>query len=105
MLETPLVGAIVDGVAVGGTDALLLALFGYLFRELRRKDEGVWALLEDRDRRINELAAELRFWRNRALGLDDEDAPPLPGVDVDELGAPVITAPPPAPAKRRRLRQ
>jgi hypothetical protein len=62
----------VDTVTLGGTGAVLLTLMGYLFKELRRKDEGVWAIIADRDKQIDALTEDRDYWRNRALGVSPE---------------------------------
>jgi hypothetical protein len=81
----PLVGAAIDTAVLGGAGALLLALFGYLFKELRRKDEGVWAIVADRDKRLLELTADRNYWRALAMG----EEPPVPPL-VDPTPAPVL---------------
>jgi hypothetical protein len=85
----------VDSVTLGGAGALLLALFGYLFKEIRRKDEGVWLLVADRDKRILDLEDERDHWRAAALG-----QPPPP-----RRSPPPIEPPAPQPSKRRTRRR
>jgi hypothetical protein len=101
-----LVGAAIDTAVLGGAGALLLALFGYLFKELRRKDEGVWAIVADRDKRLLELTTERNYWRALAMG---EDPPPLeavltphPAPAVAEDPAPLLDALNDVVRRRRR---
>lgn len=67
-LDSGMVAAVIDTAVLGAGGTLLLIIFGYLFKELRRKDEGVWAIIADRDRRINELERERSYWRRLAIG-------------------------------------
>jgi hypothetical protein len=62
-----LVSAIVEVPVVAGVFTLLLGLFGYLFKELRRKDEGVWAIIADRDREIEKLEKDRDYWRDLCM--------------------------------------
>lgn len=77
------------GVDIGpveaGAGGLLALLFAYLFRELRRKDDGVWRIIDDRDKLNTQLARERDWWRARAMG---EDPGPFP---LSEL---VVPSPP-----------
>lgn len=54
-----------DDVVIGGVTGLLALLFRYFFQELRRKDRGVWELIEDRDRTIAELRQQLHECEGR----------------------------------------
>lgn len=65
----------IDTAVLGGAGALLLALFGYLFKELRRKDESVWQIIAERDRRLIETAYNRDYWQAVALGLPLPEAP------------------------------
>lgn len=67
-----ILGAVADGYVVGGAGALVLALAGYLFKELRRKDDGVWAIIADKDRQIAALEKDRNYWRDRTLTREDE---------------------------------
>jgi hypothetical protein len=96
-----LVAAAVDATAYVGAGALLLALFGYLFKELRRKDEGVWAIVADRDKRLLELTTERNYWRAIAMG---EDPPPLEDLLAAPHPAPSVVDEPPLITIRRRRR-
>jgi hypothetical protein len=87
----PLVAAAVDTAVLGATGTLLILLFGYLFKELRRKDEGVWAIVADRDTRIVEITTERNYWRALAMGENPDAFPIQPA-----------PAPKPSPSKRRR---
>lgn len=106
MAPPHLVAAAIDTAVLGGAGALLLALFGYLFKELRRKDEGVWAIVADRDKRLEELARERNYWRAVAMGED----PPALDVVVHPHPAPALASDPPplldavSDAVRRRRR-
>lgn len=75
----------VDTVVLGGAGALLLALFGYLFKELRRKDESVWQIIADRDRRLIETAYHRDYWQAVALRLPLPEAPE----GLRQLGRPI----------------
>lgn len=76
ILSAPFVAAAgVDTVVLGGAGALLLALFGYLFKELRRKDESVWQIIAERDRRLIETTYHRDYWQAVALGLPLPTAP------------------------------
>jgi hypothetical protein len=88
----PLVAAAVDTAVLGATGTLLMLLFGYLFKELRRKDEGVWAIVADRDKRILEVTTERNYWRAIAMG---EDPDPL---TITPHPAEIVAT----PTKRRR---
>lgn len=70
-----LLGAVDVGPVEAGAGGLLMLLFGYLFRELRRKDDGVWRIIDDRDKLNAQLAVERDWWRARAMG---EDPGPFP---------------------------
>lgn len=59
----------IESVSIGGAGAVVLTLLGYLLKELRRKDEGVWAIIADRDRQIEALTTDRDYWRN--LVMDD----------------------------------
>jgi hypothetical protein len=89
LVHPPVVAAAIDTAVLGGAGALLLALFGYLFKELRRKDEGVWAIVADRDKRLLELTADRNYWRALAMG---EEPPVPPAFEVTP--APVVAADP-----------
>lgn len=66
-----LVAAVVDASAYVGAGALLLALFGYLFKELRRKDDGVWAIIAEKDRQLKAMEKDRDFWRDKVLREED----------------------------------
>lgn len=72
---TDLVAALDVGPVEAGAGGLLMLLFGYLFRELRRKDDGVWRIIDDRDKLNAQLAGERDWWRAKAMG---EDPGPFP---------------------------
>lgn len=67
-----ILAAVADGYVVGGAGALILGLAGYLFKELRRKDNGVWAIIADKDRQLVALTADRDYWRNRTLRREDD---------------------------------
>lgn len=67
-----ILGAVADGYVIGGGAAFVLGLAGYLFKELRRKDDGVWAIIADKDRQIAALEKDRNYWRDRTLSREDE---------------------------------
>lgn len=104
-----LVAAGIDTAVLGGAGALLLALFGYLFKELRRKDESVWQIIAERDHRLVETTYHRDYWQAVALGLPLPIAPE----GLRQLDRPHIVAdvpeeidddPPPPPPRGRRAR-
>lgn len=107
-----LVAAGVDTAVLGGAGALLLALFGYLFKELRRKDESVWQIIAERDRRLIETTYHRDYWQAVALGLPLPEAPEgLRQLDRPHVITPDVPLeeeeedpPPPPPPPRRRAR-
>ena len=102
----PLVAAAIDTAVLTGAGSLLLALFGYLFKELRRKDEGVWAIVADRDKRLLELTTERNYWRAMAMGEDPpiEHALPAPSPAPDYVAEPPPILDVVADVVRRRRR-
>lgn len=70
-----LLAAAVDTGVVVGAAGLLMTLFGYMFKELRRKDDSVWKIIEDRDKTIEALTRDRDYWRERAMGTMDEFQP------------------------------
>jgi hypothetical protein len=72
------------GVAIGA-GTIILGVLGYLFKELRRKDDSVWRLMAEKDAenvrlrrerdaavaRAARVAVERDFWRTRRLAESD----------------------------------
>jgi hypothetical protein len=64
--------AVIDTPVAAGAGGLILVIFGYLFKELRRKDDGVWAIIAEKDRQLKALEKDRDFWRDKVLREEDE---------------------------------
>lgn len=65
-------GALIDTPVAAGAGGLIVFIFGYLFKELRRKDDGVWAIIAEKDRQLKAMEKDRDFWRDKVLREEDE---------------------------------
>ena len=67
---------------IGGSLGLLLALAGYLLRELNRSSGGAWRVVRERNREIHRLRWEVAHWQHVA-GLGDDPGPFAPPTEQE----------------------
>ena len=68
---------------IGGGVTLLLALAGYLLREVNRSSAGAWRVVKEKNREIHRIRWERDWWQARAIG--DANFPPYVEPRDDEL--------------------
>jgi hypothetical protein len=67
---------------IGGSLGLLLALAGYLLRELNRSSGGAWRVVRERNREIHRLRWSEAHWQHVA-GVGEDPGPYVPPTEQE----------------------
>ena len=69
-MAAPVLADLTGNLVVSGAGALLAALAGYLFTQLRHNDDQVWKIIEAKDEEIVDLKKDRDYWRERFMSSD-----------------------------------